>query len=246
MLSRRAFIGVLAAPVLTARSVPPRPLPPVSWTCPMHAEVVDNKPGTCPICSMSLAPVRLDLVWSCQLHLDVTAMGPGRCRLCGRDLVRIIKNVSFTCPAHPKVDRIDPGKCPICGRTLTTKYSLRPHGDHNPKHGGFFFMASNNWHVEVTHPAASVFRLYVYDDYSRPFAPVGLQARIIEMPGTERKQATVSIPFKSAAARSYLEVRVPQLALPASIAVKIRFQSNDPEYRFDFPFTEYSKEPLGR
>src|SRR6185295_10678861 len=88
----------------------PAPLPPVSWTCPMHPEVVDDQTGACPICKMPLTPVRLDLVWSCQLHLDVTERQPGRCRTCGRQLVKIIKALSFTCPAHPKVNEIDPGK----------------------------------------------------------------------------------------------------------------------------------------
>jgi hypothetical protein len=239
-------MGVLAAPAFAAGSAPPRPLPPVSWTCVMHPEVVDDKAGKCPICSMALVPVRLDLVCSCQLHLDITAMGPGRCRICGRDLVRIIKAVSFSCPVHRKVDSIDPGKCPICGRTLKIKYSLRPHGDHNPKHGGFFLMASNNWHVEVTHPAAAIFRLYVYDNYSKPFTPPGLAARIIEVPGAQGKPVAAAIPFKPAPARGYLEARVPQLALPATIAVKVRFQPNDQEYRFDFPFIDYSQEPRGR
>ena len=72
---------------------------------------------------------------------------------------------------------LDPGRCPRCRRTLVAKYSVRPHGDHNPKHGGSFFIVSNNWHLEVTHPAASIFRLYIYDNYSKPFSPPGLTAR---------------------------------------------------------------------
>jgi hypothetical protein len=210
----------------------------------MHAEVVDNERGACPICKMQLVPVRLDLVYSCQLHLDITEMAPGRCRICGRDLVRIIKALSFTCPVHPKVNAIDPGKCPIDKRTLVPKYSLRPHGDHNPKHGGQFFMAPNNWHIEVTHPGAGVFRLYVYDEYSRPFIPNGFTGRVISVPDATGKPTDVSIPFTRA--RSNLEARIPKLALPATIAVKVRFQANDAEYRFDFPFYEYSKEPVVR
>jgi hypothetical protein len=230
-VNRREFLTLLGAAVV----VPPGPLPPLSWTCPMHPEVVDDQSGPCPICKMPLTPVRLDLVWSCQLHLDVTRQKPGRCPTCGRPLVKIIKALSFGCPSHPKVNAVDPGKCPIDKRTLVARYSLRPHGDHNPKHGGNFIMAPNNWHVEVTHQAASQFRLYVYDEYSRPFIPSGFTSRIVA--------GETSIPFKPAGGGGFLEARVPEAALPATIVVRARFENQQPEYRFDFQFYDYSKDP---
>jgi hypothetical protein len=220
-----------------------RPLPPLSWTCPMHAEVVTDAAGSCPICRMSLVAVRLDSVWSCQLHPDLTRFAPGRCPVDGRTLVPMIKALSFTCPVHPKVNEVNRGRCPIDKRPLVAKYSLRPHGDHNPKHGGQFFMAPNNWHVEVTHPAAGLFRLYVYDDYSRPFVPKGFLARIVSVADATAKSVEVAVPFRRALGGAMLESRVAGLALPATIAVKVRFQADQPEYRFDFPFLTYSKEP---
>jgi hypothetical protein len=255
--SRRSFLVTLLGLVAGARiraneaaalaqKATPSPLPPVSWSCPMHAEVVLDKPGKCPICAMELKPLRLELLWSCPIHTDVSEMQAGRCKRCGRDLVRVIKALSFTCRVHPKVDLLDPGACPVCKRTLVARYSVRPHGDHNPKHGGFFFMASNNWHVEVTHPAASVFRLYVYDEYSKPFSPKGLTARIIEAPDGSGKKSNVSIGFTRAAGGQFLEARIPGLALPATIAAKVRFEAQDDEYRFDFMFVDYSREPAVR
>jgi hypothetical protein len=238
-VNRREFLTVVAAiavgPPTTARPDRSRPLPPLSWTCPMHAEVVDDHGGPCPICKMALTPVRLDLVWSCQLHLDLTRHQPGACPICGRQLVRIIKGLSFTCPAHSKVNEVDPGPCPIDRRPLVARYSLRPHGDHNPKHGGNFVMAPNNWHLEATHPAPSLFRLYVYDDYSRPFVPKGFASRIVA--------GATSIAFTPVAAGAFLEARVPQATLPRTIAVEARFESGQPEYHFDFQFYDYSKEP---
>jgi hypothetical protein len=202
----------------------------------MHPEVVDDQSGKCPICQMELVPVRLELVWSCQLHLDrITEKQAGRCRICGRQLVKIIKALSFTCPVHAKVNEPSPGKCPIDHRTLVAKYSLRPHGDHNPKHGGNFIMAPNNWHLEATHPAPSEFRLYVYDEYSRPFVPKGFASRI--------ELGATGIPFKPASGGAFLEAGIPKLALPATIVVKARFEPNQPEYRFDFQFYDYSKDP---
>jgi hypothetical protein len=155
----------------------------------------------------------------------------------------MIKALSFTCPAHPKVDELEPGRCPIDRRRLVARYSLRPHGDHNPKHGGQFFMAPDNWHVEVTHPSPALFRLYVYDDYSRPFVPGGFTARIIAIADEKGGTVDAAVPFHRSPAGPMLEARAPGLTLPATIAVKVRFQADDPEYRFDFPFLDYSREP---
>lgn len=222
------------------------PLPPLSYSCPMHPEVVDNEPGQCPLCGMTMEKVRLALVWTCPVHTDQTRFEKGECRICGRDLIRVTKAVSFTCPVHTTVNAMDPGKCPRCGRALVTKYTVRPHGDHNPKHGGSFFMVSNNWHLEVTHPAASLFRLYIYDNYSKPFFPPGLTARVIELADPAGRRTDVSIPFVRSSGRGYYEARVPNAGTPATIAAKVRFEATDKEYRFDFMFPEYSQEPQAR
>lgn len=254
MLHRRTFLLALATPlacgalgrrVAAFQMPPPSPLPPLSWSCPMHPEVVDNEAGKCPICGMTLEKVRLALVWTCPVHTETTAAQAGRCRRCGRDLIRVTKALSFTCPVHRTVSALDPGQCPRCGRTLAASYAVRPHGDHNPKHGGSFFMVSNNWHLEVTHPAASVFRLYVYDNYSKPFSPPGLAARVSEVRDLAGKRTDVAVPF-ARTARGYYEARIPNLAVPATIAAKVRFEAADKEYHFDFIFSDYSKEPSFR
>jgi hypothetical protein len=262
MLPRRTFLASLLLPladsviraqtVARAQTVVPSQtapkLPPVSYTCPMHAEVVDDKPGKCPICSMTLEPIRLALVWSCSVHTDLSKPEPGQCPRCGRDLIRVTKAVSFTCRVHPKVNALDPGKCPICKRPLVMKYAIRPHGDHNPKHGGSFMMASNNWHLEVTHPANGVFRLYIYDAWSKPFSPPGLAARIVEAnttPGSDRR-VPAAVPFKPVPRGGYLEARLPGLSMPANIGVKVRFEAHDAEYPCDFLFYDYSVEPTIR
>src|SRR5947207_15641171 len=52
-----------AKPAATA--APAEKLPPLSYTCPMHPEILEDKGGICPICKMDLVPIRLDSVWTC-------------------------------------------------------------------------------------------------------------------------------------------------------------------------------------
>jgi len=61
------------------------------FTCPMHPEVLQSGPGSCPKCGMALEPVTLSAPAS---------------------------RTEFTCPMHPEVVRDRPGSCPICGMAL--------------------------------------------------------------------------------------------------------------------------------
>ena len=61
------------------------------YTCPMHPEVRQAGPGTCPKCGMALEPVN--------------AAAPKA-------------KTEYTCPMHPQIVRDAPGNCPICGMAL--------------------------------------------------------------------------------------------------------------------------------
>lgn len=61
------------------------------YTCPMHPEVRQIGPGTCPDCGMALEPA--------------TVQGPRR-------------RTEYTCPMHPEVVQDEPGSCPKCGMAL--------------------------------------------------------------------------------------------------------------------------------
>jgi RND family efflux transporter MFP subunit len=67
------------------------------WTCGMHPEVIQDEPGTCPICHMDLVPLR--------------AEDPGR-------LAHAEGVHQWTCPMHPEIVRDKPGSCPICHMDL--------------------------------------------------------------------------------------------------------------------------------
>ncbi len=61
------------------------------YTCPMDPEIVQDHPGSCPICGMALEPMGVPLATT---------------------------RVEYTCPMHPEIVRDEPGSCPKCGMAL--------------------------------------------------------------------------------------------------------------------------------
>lgn len=74
------------------------------YTCPMHLEIEQVGPGTCPKCGMALEPK--------EVSLSAT-------------------KTQYTCPMHPQILQDEPGNCPICGMALeATTVTLE---DDNPE-----------------------------------------------------------------------------------------------------------------
>lgn len=61
------------------------------YTCPMHPEVVQDGPGSCPKCGMALESVSPTIS---------------------------ITRTEYTCPMHPEIIQDAPGPCPKCGMAL--------------------------------------------------------------------------------------------------------------------------------
>ena len=75
------------------------------YTCPMHPEIKQEGPGSCPICGMALEPLT-----------PLASRG----------------KVEWTCPMHPEIVRDAPGSCPICGMALEPK-TVSPEEEENPE-----------------------------------------------------------------------------------------------------------------
>ena len=134
-------------------------IPPISWTCPMHPDVIEEHKGKCSVCGMNLVQTRIDYTWSCPVHSVIDESRSGQCPICKRDLVQMTVTVTYVCADKPKTEHLNPGKCSN-GRPMLPKHKLRAHGNHSPQHGGIFFMASDNWHhIEGVHPESGSFRL---------------------------------------------------------------------------------------
>ena len=79
------------------RTPKPMPVPAggvAKYVCPMDPEVLETKPGACPICGMALEPA------------DVTAAST---------------RTEYTCPMHPEIVQAQPGNCSICGMALESR-----------------------------------------------------------------------------------------------------------------------------
>jgi hypothetical protein len=220
-------------------------------TCVHHPDVIESKPGTCPYCKLPLVPVRLDSAWMCPVHTTVTESAAGTCRICKRRLVPVTVSLVWTCASDRATEHLEPGTC-ADGTPRTRERHLRAHGNHNPQHGGQFFMAPDNWHhLEGVHPSPRVFRLYLYDDYGRPLAPTQVtkvQARVVTKetfdPATRNTIEQRAFPLTALRNRPYLEARIEPGMLPVEMTAKVRFADGQPEYRFDFTFASLTKEPV--
>ena len=257
LLSAALVVLIGSTPhLLGARQSARRPadieLPPISWACPMngvvmadgttHADVYEPANGNCPVCRMALVAVRLDSIWTCPVHSVIAQRQGGQCPIDRRDLVQVTVGVSWSCAGRAEINELTPGKCPD-GSAMSVRYTPRPHGNHNPQHGGLFFMAPDNWHhLEGTLARGGVVRIYLYDDYTRPLSrdrmkPV--EGRIISKEGTRE----VSVPLVHSRGGQYLEAKVDSRALPLSVVAKLTLKAGGPEHHFDFSFSEFSREP---
>ena len=249
-----AFSLIAGAIVTAQKARPAEPIPPISYVCPMEqdADVVLDKPGKCPKCGMTLVKARLASVWTCPVHAAVNEQSEGRCPIDGRELVRVTQVLSWTCPGTT-IDADSPGKC-ADGSAMVTKYTPRAHGNHNPQHGGQFFMDQDNWHhLEGTYPRAGIFRVYLYDDFTKPLkladvkkiasqAPPVVVMQNVD-PATHVSTPGQSFPLVMSPNGRYLEAKIASAKLPASMQAKVKFSPAARESVFDFTFDKYSKEP---
>lgn len=205
-------------------------------------------PGKCSRCGKDLERARVAAVHDCPVHGGLALPEPGICPLCGKTL--LVTNVAlfWKCLAHPGEARLEEGHaCGMCGVTFTRTIVDLPHGDHNPRHGGVFFMASDRWHhVEGTLIEPGLFRLHLYDDFTRPLAATaarGAVRRVRRSPVDGSLEEGAAIPLLPSTNGPFLEAALGGIELPLEISAFVRFggegDGGEP-HRFDFYFTSPS------
>ena len=215
----------------------------IVWTCPLHREVTETRAGSCPICERELTRTLIKQAYSCPLHAVVSEPEPGSCPICERELYLISEEVRFSCPMHQEVASHAPGACPICNMALVPETATRPHQDHNPKHGGMFFMAPDSWHhLEGTYPEPGVFRVYLFNNFSEPLDAGAFRGRAVVEEvfdaQTRETRELRAFPLAASSDGGYLEARVGDDALPREITAKVQFEPGAGFERFDFVFAD--------
>jgi hypothetical protein len=254
MRSAAVLLAITLASSLAAAPQPAKPaqsrgdieLPPLSYVCPMAGdeEVIEDKAGRCRKCGMDLVPIRLDSVWTCATRpLLVVASKPGTCPVDGTPLVQVTAAVSWICKDKPSVTALEPGRC-ADGSAMVKQYAARAHGNHNPQHGGQFFMAADAWHhLEGTYLPTGVFRMHLYDDFTKPLQPRlvrEMKATLVTKDPRTGKETSTPLVRNGRT----LQARIGKVPLPAAMHAQVQFKADGPENRFDFTFETYSKEPI--
>jgi hypothetical protein len=139
---------------------------------------------------------------------------------------------------------ISPGFLKASGRRLYAAVPRqRPHMDHVPKHGGVFFMSlDNRHHLEAVLLSPGIFRVYLYDAYTRPLTA----EKVKQAKGTVQlgdSEDAPKIPLTLAKDGQTLEAALPRgTRLPLSITLLLHLPDAKPGAKaevFDFHFSHY-------
>lgn len=117
------------------------------------------------------------------------------------------------------------------------------HMDHNPLHGGQFFMAANNYHhLEGALPRAGEFRLYVYDDFKQPVDPRNFGGDVVFEAWNEETESwdETRYPMAPAIGSDHLISEIPD-ELPSEFFAHVWLAGE--QQRYDFYFEETTVEP---
>ncbi|HRG38876.1 MAG TPA: heavy metal-binding domain-containing protein, partial [Bacteroidia bacterium] len=112
------------------------------YTCPMHPEIIQDKPGDCPKCGMKLIPVskESDNGHSHHHHAEHKTKKQEAHVQQPAPVVNINTAqqgfTKYTCPMHPQIVQDGPGKCPLCRMTLVPLKKPGAHGGHEAHTSG--------------------------------------------------------------------------------------------------------------
>jgi hypothetical protein len=125
----------------------------------------------------------------------------------------------------------------------TASIRLKPHSIHIPQHGGVFFMAlDNEHHLEGVLLKSGVFKVYLYDAFTRPLPAAEVQRASANVQVGESESAPRMPLVVGKDGRTLQAAMSKDLKLPVTITLSLRFLETGPNVRpevFTFPFSHY-------
>ncbi|MBI5765022.1 MAG: hypothetical protein HZA51_16020 [Planctomycetes bacterium] len=148
----------------------------------------------------------------------------------------------FACPMKCEGEKTYPAAqaCPKCGMDLQ---DVNSHQDHSAKHGGIFFMAPDKkHHLEGTLADNGEFRIYFYDEYTKPIPAGKFTAKGTAW--TNGKVNVTPLTMTVGPTKDWLAGPVNKsVVFPMRIKIFIDFKDGHEPQVFDFDFDGPSKAP---
>jgi hypothetical protein len=143
----------------------------------------------------------------------------------------------YSCPMKCEGEKTysQAGDCPKCGMHLTR---LKEHMDHEPKYGGVFFMAPDKYHhLEGTLSASNEFRIYFYDNFTKPIGAEKFTAEATVRQKDGDASTAKPLTLKLEPGKNFLAGEVDSgMKLPLAIKAFIDFKDGQRPQVFDFEY----------
>ena len=128
--------------------------------------------------------------------------------------------------------------------TETVDPNAATHQDHDPRHGGTFFMVADGFHhIEGTYPRQGRFQLYAYDDHTRAISaePLSGWVEVDTDPSAKRHP----LRFDSSCDCLVADIQ-PVPAFPAQLSARVKFPvrgtGTGEHYLYNFEFPAVTQE----
>lgn len=149
----------------------------------------------------------------------------------------------YSCPMKCEGETTYPqaGDCPKCGMHLTR---LKEHMDHEPKYGGVFFMAPDKFHhLEATLSASGEFRIYFYDNFTKPIPAEKFAVQAAARPKGADRSTEKPLILSLEPGKAFLTGKIDaSLQPPVAVKAFVDFKDGERPQPFDFEFDSPSKE----